>query len=532
MPGRRRAGVSDARGTEMSRKFYITTAIDYVNATPHIGTAYEKIAADFIARARRLCGDDVRFVMGNDEHSINVAREAAARGLDPLAYCDEMETRFRDVWRLLDISFDDFVRTTQPRHRRAVQELFARVHAAGDIYRGKYSGYYCESCEAFYLERDLVDGKCPTHKREARWLEEENWFFALSRFGDRLRSLLTEEDGFVQPDIRRNELLKVIDGGLEDISVSRSGATWGIPLPLDPTHVVYVWFDALINYISALGWPDDSEGLYRRYWPADLHVIGKDITRFHCLIWPAMLASAGLPLPRRVWGHGFVSVNGEKLSKSLGNVVDPKAVVERFGVDGFRYLFLREVPFNRDGDFSWTTYAERYNADLANDLGNLLSRTLAMVQRYLDGEVPALDRGGEDERDTAALAALETAARDYRAAIDVFAIHSALAATAAAVQAANRYVDDTKPWALAKDPAAKPRLRRVLRNLLEVLAQVSVMVQPAMPTKAAEMRRQLGLGSDFAALRFDSELRVQDRAWSRIEPGTPLFPRLEPQPEP
>jgi methionyl-tRNA synthetase len=506
-------------------RFYITTAIDYVNASPHIGTAYEKIAADFLARAHRLSGDDVRFVMGNDEHSINVAREAASRGLDPLAYCDEMEVRFRDVWRLLDISFDDFVRTTQPRHRRAVQALFDRVHAAGDIYKGKYCGYYCDSCEAFYLERDLVDGKCPTHKREVRWLEEDNYFFALSRFGARLHRHILDHPEFVQPENRRNEVLKVIEGGLEDISVSRSGAAWGIPLPLDSSHVVYVWFDALINYISALGWPDDAEGLYAHYWPADLHVIGKDITRFHCLVWPAMLLSAGLPPPRRVWAHGFVSVDGEKLSKSLGNIVAPAAVVERFGVDGFRYLFLHEVPFNRDGDFSWSTYAERYNADLANDLGNLLSRTLAMVQRYLDGEVP--EAAPPERRDAELLATLAAAGRDYRAAIDGLAIHAALAATWSAIQAANRYIDDIKPWELAKKPETRARLRAVLRNLLEVLAQVSVLVYPAMPGKAAEMRDQLGLPADFATLRYDIELGVHERRWSHVHPGPALFPRLE-----
>jgi methionyl-tRNA synthetase len=507
-------------------KFYITTAIDYVNASPHIGTAYEKIAADFIARARRLAGYDVRFLMGADEHSVNVAREAAARGLAPLAYCDQMEARFRSVWEHLDISFDDFIRTTQPRHHQAVQALFAAVHAAGDIYKGAYKGYYCDSCEAFLQAKDLVDEKCPIHKRPVRWLEEENYFFALSRFGPRLQQHIQAHPEFVQPEIRRNEVLKVIESGLEDVSVSRSGVEWGIPLPLDAAHVVYVWFDALINYISALGWPGDEAGLTRRYWPADLHVIGKDITRFHCLIWPAMLLSAGLPLPRTVWGHGFVTVNGEKLSKSLGNVIAPEAVTERFGVDGFRYLFLREVPFNRDGDFSWQTYTERYNADLANDLGNLTARTLAMVQRYLEGEVPAWDASA-DPRDADLLGTLAASGRDYQTHVENYAIHSALAAAWTAMQAANRYVDVQKPWDLAKNAESRPRLCIVLRNLLEVLRHVSVMIQPAMPTKAVEMRRQLGLPDDFATLRLDAELVTGAVAWSRIQPGPPLFPRLE-----
>jgi methionyl-tRNA synthetase len=436
-----------------------------------------------------------------------------------------MEGRFRSVWEHLNVSYDDFIRTTQPRHRRTVQALFERVHGAGDIYKGKYSGYYCDSCEAFYLERDLVDGKCPTHKTVPRWLEEDNYFFALSKFSDRLRAHIQDNPEFVQPEMRRNEVLKVIESGLEDVSVSRSGVDWGIPLPLDPKHVVYVWFDALINYISALGWPDDADGLYARYWPADLHVIGKDITRFHCLIWPAMLMSAGLSLPRRIWGHGFVTVNGEKLSKSLGNIVAPVDVTARYGVDGFRYLFLREVPFNRDGDFSWSTYNDRYNADLANDLGNLLSRTLAMVQRYLDGEVPPL--APATPADAGVLGALETAVRDYRAALDGFAIHAALAAAWTAIQAANRYVDDTKPWGLAKKPEDRDRLRAVLRNLLEVLRQVSVMVAPAMPEKAGEMRRQLGLPDDIATLRYDDEFGVRPRPWARVQPGTALFPRLE-----
>ncbi|MFA6472920.1 MAG: methionine--tRNA ligase, partial [Candidatus Latescibacterota bacterium] len=351
------------------QKFYITTAIDYVNSLPHIGTAYEKIAADCIARAKRLLGYDVRFCMGTDEHSINVKKKALESGLDPKAYADLMAPRFQEIWRKLSISYDDFIRTTESRHITGVTELFKRIDKAGDIYSDVYKGWYCEGCEAFIQEKDLVEGKCPNHARVPSWIEERNYFFRLSKYGQPLFEHIRNHPDFIRPETRKNEILRLIESGLEDISVSRSGFDWGIPLPEDPGHVVYVWFDALINYLSALGFGGSDETLVQKYWPADLHVVGKDITRFHCVIWPAMLMSAGIPLPVSVYGHGFIYHRGEKMSKSLGNVLSPLDVADRFGADPLRYFLLREVVFGNDGDFTYDRFIERYNSDLANDLG-------------------------------------------------------------------------------------------------------------------------------------------------------------------
>ena len=323
-------------------RFYLTTAIDYVNSRPHLGTAYEKIAADVIARYKRLAGFDVHFVMGNDEHSQNVFRKAKELGEEPLAYCDRMAVEFLDVWRRLDLSFDDFIRTTEPRHRAGVQELIRRITAAGDIYEGHYEGWYCVSCEAFKQEKDLVEGLCPIHRTKPDWIREKNHFFRLSKYQDRLLKHFAEQPEFLTPDIRRNEILRLIEGGLDDISVSRAGQSWGIPMPQDPSSVVYVWFDALINYISAVGLGTD-ESLLAKWWPAQLHIIGKDITRFHTVIWPAMLMSAGVALPRQVFGHGWVHLKGEKMSKSLGTAVEPLEVIKLFGADPLRlYLTQRD----------------------------------------------------------------------------------------------------------------------------------------------------------------------------------------------
>lgn len=504
----------------MKPTFYLTTAIDYVNARPHLGTAYEKIGADCLARYKRLAGFDTYFLMGTDEHSTNVEKEARNQGKDPQAYTDEMAPIFERTWQTLHLSYDQFIRTTDPAHKRAVAALFQKIHDNGFIHEGKYSGLYCEGCEEFKNEKDLVDGKCPRHLTVPKYIEEKNYFFALSKFSDRLKQRILDDPDFVRPEIRRNEILKVIESGLEDISVSRSGKTWGVPLPIAPDQVVYVWFDALINYISAIGYPDGDK--FKKYWPADVHVIGKDITRFHCLIWPAMLMAADVEVPKSIFGHGFVYNRGEKMSKSIGNIVDPIDLANFFGADALRYLLLREIAFDRDGDFTVELFVARYNAELANELGNLYSRTLAMTHKFFGGDVPAWSDGAA--RDSAQL--LENVVADYRRHMDRYAFDQGLAALWRAVQGANRFIEERKPWALAKAGDAAT-LAATMRALLEVLRTASVLTQPFMPDKAEEMRKLLALPADFTKLGLDEAEKTGDATWKKIGEPTVLFPRLE-----
>jgi methionyl-tRNA synthetase len=505
----------------MPARFYLTTAIDYVNSRPHLGTAYEKITADAIARYKRLAGFETRFVMGNDEHSQNVFRKAKEEGLDPLAYCDQMEREFRGAWDLLDVSYDDFIRTTQLRHKAAVQELVRRIAARGDVYEGFYEGWYCVGCEAFKQEKDLVDGKCPLHST-VDWIKEKNHFFRLSAYRDALLAHFTAHPEFVEPDARRNEILRLIEAGLDDISISRAGQSWGIPLPDDPGSVVYVWFDALINYISAVGFATD-EALFAKWWPADLHVIGKDITRFHAVIWPAMLMSAGLPLPRGIFGHGFMSVDGQRMSKSLGNIIDPAEAARKRGVDPLRLYLIKEVTYGGDGDFSWARFDERYNVDLANNLGNLVSRVAAMAEKYRGGRVAPAEAPGR----LAGVAAKSL--RDYRDAMDRFALEEGAAAAFRIIDAANEYIAETEPWALARpenEVKNAGRLSQVLFDVAEAVRVAAILLLPIIPKSAAEILRRVGettpadrLTLDAAAWRNHGERTITkgDNLWPRIE---------------
>ena len=498
-------------------RFYLTTAIDYVNSRPHLGTAYEKITADAIARYQRLKGVETHFVMGNDEHSQNVYRRARELGLDPLAYCDQMEAEFRAVWKQLDISYDDFIRTTQSRHRVAVQELVRRIAAKGDVYVGYYEGWYCVGCEAFKQEKDLVDGKCPLHST-VEWIKEKNHFFRLSAYRDRLLQHFREHPEFLEPEVRRNEILRLLEAGLEDISISRAGQAWGIPLPQDSHSVVYVWFDALINYAAAVGFGTNNT-LFEKWWPANLHVIGKDITRFHTVIWPAMLMSAGLPLPAQVFGHGFITVDGQRMSKSIGNVVDPSDAAARLGVDPLRLYLVKEVTYGGDPDFSWARFQERYNVDLANNLGNLVSRISAMAEKYRASAL--LPEEGPGRLARVAWDALDV----YRAAMDgpVPMLERGTGAAFSLVDAANEYIAETEPWALARDEAKAARLSQVLFDVAEAVRVAALLLTPFIPTSAAEILRRVGASDsnrlEHAAWRNEGERRIQK--------GAAMWPRLD-----
>lgn len=511
----------------MATKFYITTAIDYSNNVPHLGTAYEKVCADVIARYMRLKGLDTYFSMGNDEHSQNVYKGALSKGLSPQEFTDEMAEIFKNTWKELGISYDRFIRTTEDKHARAVAEVFRRIKANGDIYKAKYAGWYCVSCEGFLREDDLVDGKCPQHRMEPKWIEEENLFFRLSKYAPAVLRHIEAQPDFIQPETRRNEIVSFIRSGVSDVSISRAGARWGISVPGEASHVFYVWFDALINYLTAVGFPDQIE-MFEHYWPADLHVIGKDITRFHCILWPAMLMSAGIKLPHTIHGHGFVTFRGERMSKTLGNIVEPLDLARKYGADSLRYYLCREIVFGKDGDFSWEQFIQRYNSELANDLGNLVSRTCGMVKQYFKGRIPT---PSERRSDGDGLRQIYQAARsDYLKAMDVYEIHNGIGEVFKVIRAANRYIEEQAPWALMKASDGRPKAAGVLFMLCETLRQIGVLLFPFMPVKAQEIWSGLGIRRSIAETRFDEATQWQDD-WSNIssELGEvkQLFPRIE-----
>ena len=504
--------------------YFLTTAIDYANGEPHVGHAYEKIGADAIARYRRLRGDDVHLLIGMDEHGQKVEQTASQQGVSPQALVDSLAETFCAMWKRLDISYDQFIRTTDEMHRDGVKALIERIFARNpdDFYEQAYEGLYCVGCESFKQDAEIVDGKCVLHPtRTLERVQERNWFFRLSRYEGFLRRLLTEQSRFLQPESRRNEMLALLDRGLEDVSASRSRLQWGIPFPRPlssgEVQTTYVWFDALPNYLTATGFP---KGDWATRWPADLHVVGKDITRFHSIIWPAMLESAQVPLPQRVWGHGFVLLGGERFSKSAGVRLDLDEAIDKYGADAFRYFLLREIPFDADGSFAWERFTERYNADLANAWGNLASRAISMVERYFDGVVPAGERTRVDDADAAGLL-------EYHGAMDGsrgYLLHEALKVVWQSVALGNEYVDRQAPWKLAKDPTLRGDLATTLASLMRQLARQAVCIAPFMPTKAAELWTQLGAPGTVAEQRFAALADLDATGWA-VKKGEPLFPK-------
>jgi methionyl-tRNA synthetase len=505
-------------------RFYITTGIDYVNGRPHQGHAYEKIAADVIARYHRLKGDDVRLVVGNDEHSQNVFKKAREQGLEPLAYCDLMEREWRSVWDRLHISYDDFIRTSEPRHKRAVQALVRTSFEKGDIYEGVYEGWYCVSCEEFKPEKSLVDGLCPIHRTKPEWIKEKNYFFRLSKYAPALLDHYERHPAFVEPSSRRNEMLSLIHGGLEDISVSRAGQAWGVPLPFADQGVVYVWYDALINYITSVGYATD-EALFDRWWmhgDTRLHVVGKDITRFHCVVWPAMLMSAGIALPTQVFGHGWVLYQGQKMSKSLGTVINPLDAIDRVGADPLRWYLTREIVFGQDGDFSWELFEKSYNADLANNLGNLVNRVTSMADRYRGGTLQ-----GPGTVPDALAAFRESAIERYQTAMNRFDLSGGATAALSFVDQANEHIAREEPWKLAKAGADRA-LDAVLWNAAEALRIGAVLLSPFMPASSADILRRIGRPAGATGPSLHDTAWHVDGARS-LQQGGLMWPRLEPR---
>ncbi len=511
----------------MDKKYYISTPIYYPSDKLHIGHSYTTVACDALARYKRMQGYDVFFLTGSDEHGQKIEDRAAAKGVTPKAYVDDIVESIKELWKLLDIRYDRYVRTTDAYHIQTVQAVFKKLFDKGDIYKSVYKGHYCKPCESFWTDSQLVDGKCPDCGRDVYDAEEEAYFFRISHYADKLLRYYENNPKFIQPETRKNEMIAFIEQGLQDTCVSRTSVKWGIPVDFDPAHTVYVWVDALSNYISALGYANDSFADFDKYWPADVHMVGKEILRFHTIIWPAMLMALDLPLPARVFGHGWVLLDGGKMSKSVGNVVDPVVLCARYGVDAIRYFLLRDIPFGNDGNFSNEALINRINTDLANDLGNLLSRTVAMTEKYFGGTLPAVRAEGPFDGELKALALGLREKVD--AAVDELQLPTALTEIFRLVQRANKYIDETAPWVLAKSEENLPRLAEVLYNLCESLRFVTVLLAPFLPATAPKMAAQLGLSGD--ALAYESLAEFGKAPSFTTVKGDALFPRIDTEKE-
>lgn len=518
----------EAARVSEQQTFYITTPIYYPSGKFHIGTAYTTVASDAIARYKRLKGFDVRFLTGMDEHGQKIQEKAQEAGMHPQDYVNEIAASAKKLWAIMDISYNDFIQTTEKRHIDSVEKIFQKFLDNGDIYKGEYEGLYCVPCESYYTETQLVDGMCPDCGRKVQKVKEESYFFNMKKYANRLLEYYENNLEFIEPESRKNEMINnFIKPGLEDLSVSRTSFDWGIKVPGDPKHVIYVWVDALSNYITSLGYGSDDDQLFNKYWPADVHVVGKDIVRFHTIYWPIFLMALDLPLPKKIFAHGFIMMKDGKMSKSKGNVVYPEMLIERYGLDATRYFLLRELPFGQDGVFAPESFVERTNFDLANDLGNLLNRTVSMMNKYFDGKIPT-ENLQATEFDAALKAHAENVRVKYEESMEKMQFSVVLGELWSLVSRTNKYIDETSPWVLAKDEADKPKLAAVMYNLAESLRHIAVLIQPFMTTTPKQIMEQLGL--DETLLSWDTIETFGNTIPQNIkvvEKGTPIFPRLD-----